>query len=155
MALSWHGSFLLQGWQRNLSPQEGLNPSFKGFYLIKSGPPWKISLFVNSKSSNLGANLYLQNPFILPYDIIVGMVSYQIHSPFPPLRRGLYRLGIQGEYVGILGAIWILCLPQQKCLVSCLFLKPSGVGSYLSWEDWNELGLEPFIGTLLNSLAPD
>ena len=42
VALSQHGSFLLQGWQK------GHNPSFSSFYFIISGSPWIISLFINS-----------------------------------------------------------------------------------------------------------
>lgn len=79
-------SLLLQAWQ-------GKDSSFKRFYLIKSGPHQIMSL--NSKSSHLGLELHLHNPFTFPYYVIVGGISHHIYSSllFPHTQgKGLYRM---------------------------------------------------------------
>lgn len=50
-----HSCFLLQGRKENFSlTQVGPTSSFKGFYLIKSGPPMKIFHLINLESTDLG-----------------------------------------------------------------------------------------------------
>lgn len=60
LAVSYHVALSPRTWQLSSSrltkqsvSQEGPKYSFKSFYLIKLGPSWIISLFINSKSCDL------------------------------------------------------------------------------------------------------
>jgi len=98
-----HGYLLFKASRRisltlNLSFREDWT-LFGRVYLIISSSPRKISLLINSQSTDWGPSLHLQNPFTFTvlFTLIMGVELHHIHKYCPGSKVGTYSTYIPGS----------------------------------------------------------